>query len=822
MESRHRGLRFFVGIASTALAASIIVAAGGLPRAPFLGMSERGRTVGMIQPGGPAQRAGLEVGDRIEAVNGRPVSELTGSLLSLRSLDPGQPVRLTITRGSESFERLLVPDSLPPREIGWNLAQAAAALIALFVGSMVLVKRVSGLTGVFFLTCVALSHLLFFPYVPPAAAFAAAAGIGKLLLNAFFPALFLHFFLLFPYERAPLRRHPRLLLIPYLTSAIMFCLALGADFNIVTGPARDQLELVSSGLHSAAFAMSLSGSAILFATAYVRTDVPSMRRKLRVALLSTVAAVLPIAGVIVYYSLFPGRPLAMDRLAVIGLVLLPIGFGYSIVRHGVFDMEHLVKRSLVVTGVTAILVLLYFLSYFLLRALLHSVASISGTLVSVVAFLFVIVLFSPLRDNLQELVDRSVYPERFEARRRLREFARSLPLLPDEEQIVRASLQAVARALGVTRGAYFPDADPTGAAAFSWGIAPGREAALRLGPAISEPVLRRGEPLLREEIEADFPYGRVPKPEGETLNMTEACVLAPIATSTHRFGVAVFGHRHEDDSYSGSDFEILDFLATQTALAMENAVFQREIRVKEAMERELAIAQALQRELLPHSAPMISPIELAAVMLPCHEVGGDYYDYVQARGGRISVAIGDVSGKGVPAALLMANVQALFRAEARGGVEPDSVLDAMNRRLCEIGRPDRFVSFFCGLLDPGQGILRYSNAGHPPPILIRHDGEVERLEAAGLLLGIEAETRYPVDIVRLHPGDLILCFTDGIADPDADGTALREDQLIALARGIRHLPATAMLDQMVERIRQDPVLEDDTTLVVLKVVPAAS
>jgi len=170
----------------------------------------------------------------------------------------------------------------------------------------------------------------------------------------------------------------------------------------------------------------------------------------------------------------------------------------------------------------------------------------------------------------------------------------------------------------------------------------------------------------------------------------------------------------------------------------------------------------------------------------------------------------------VPAALLMANVQALFRAEARGGVEPDTVLDAMNRRLCEIGRPDRFVSFFCGLLDPGEGVLRYSSAGHPPPLLIRRDGTFERLEAAGLLLGIQEEVHYPVDVVRLRPGDLILCFTDGIADADAAGTALREDQLTELARCLRHLPAEEMLDRLVERIRQDPVLEDDTTLLILK------
>jgi sigma-B regulation protein RsbU (phosphoserine phosphatase) len=238
--------------------------------------------------------------------------------------------------------------------------------------------------------------------------------------------------------------------------------------------------------------------------------------------------------------------------------------------------------------------------------------------------------------------------------------------------------------------------------------------------------------------------------------------------------------------------------------------------VNEALARELQIAHALQRQLLPHEPPQLPGIEISAATLPCQEVGGDYYDYVQTSDDRIAIAIGDVSGKGVPAALLMANVQALFRAEARGAAEPDQVLDQMNQRLCEIGQPERFVSFFCALLDPARRELRYSGAGHPPPLLVRSDGSIHHLDAASLLLGIQTQVRYPLGVVRLRAGDIVLAYTDGIPDPMSNGSPLREDQLEEMVVRLRHLTAPQLLERLLERLARSPALEDDTTLLILK------
>lgn len=803
----------------TAVAAAIIVEASRLPNLPLLGMSERGSVVGLVVPGGPAERAGMRVGDLIVGINGTEVEGLQAPSDLMRRGKPGEPIKLVIERDGEERMALLVPAKPQSSEVMWDLARAAAALIALFVGSLVLMRRARQLTLVFFLICLALCLLLFFPYVPPLPVFFSLASLTKLLLNAFFPALFVHFFLLFPYERSVLRRNPMLIRLLYGGSLCLFALALTIALDLWPMQLKGITTAVNSILPTAAFAASFIASVWLFTRAFRSTTVDSIRKKLRVALWGTTIGVVPIVVVMILHAVFPGRHIPADRLAVLALVLVPIGFAYAIVKHGVFDIERIVKRSLVITAVTAILILLYFLSYFLLQALLHTVTPFSSTLVSIIAFLFVIILFSPIRTRIEELVDRSFYPERFESRRQLREFTRNLPQLPDEDGIIRACLESATRALGVERGAYFPYKMADHRAEFSWGMPPSpQEEQLRLGPVVRDPVLKRNEPLLREEVEAEIPYGYVPGAENQTLSALDASLLVPIATRGRRFGVAVFGKRIDGDLYSDPDLEILGSLATQTALAMENACFQRELETKEAISRELVVAQTVQRNLLPQTPPSIPGIEIAAATLPCHEVGGDYFDYIQSEDGNLQMAVGDVSGKGIPAAILMANVQALFRAEARGKTEPDEVLDRMNRRLCDIEGPERFVSFFCALFDSERGELRYSSAGHPPPMLVRFDGSLHHLDAAGLLLGIQPDVPYPLGVVRLRPGDLMLCFTDGIPDPMDSGTALREDQLEEMVRNLRHLPATRLLDRIVERIQENVALEDDTTLLILKAV----
>ncbi len=186
-----------------------------------------------------------------------------------------------------------------------------------------------------------------------------------------------------------------------------------------------------------------------------------------------------------------------------------------------------------------------------------------------------------------------------------------------------------------------------------------------------------------------------------------------------------------------------------------------------ALERDLAIAAEIQRSFLPHSdgeAMEWDAFMVHASMLPAHAVGGDFYDYFRLDDQRLGVVIGDVSGKSVPAALLMAVTRALLRACALRGDEPGLCLEEVNRLLLRDTSAERFVTLFYAVLNAEDGELRYANAGHNPPFLLRASGIVEELSGAELVLGVIADSRYSTRRLRLQPGDCLFLYTDGIPE----------------------------------------------------------
>jgi sigma-B regulation protein RsbU (phosphoserine phosphatase) len=184
----------------------------------------------------------------------------------------------------------------------------------------------------------------------------------------------------------------------------------------------------------------------------------------------------------------------------------------------------------------------------------------------------------------------------------------------------------------------------------------------------------------------------------------------------------------------------------------------------------------------------------------------------------VTLAIGDVSGKGVPAALLMASLQATFRAELASGGSPSEITGRVNRRLCALESPTRIVSFFCGRLCLERGRLSYTNAGHLHPMLVRRDGQVERLDRGGLILGILDDVRYEGAEVHLGPGDIVVFFTDGVIERGGPEELFGEADLLAIAERHRHLSAADLMGRILEALehRTGTTPDDDTTLMVLK------
>jgi serine phosphatase RsbU (regulator of sigma subunit) len=235
---------------------------------------------------------------------------------------------------------------------------------------------------------------------------------------------------------------------------------------------------------------------------------------------------------------------------------------------------------------------------------------------------------------------------------------------------------------------------------------------------------------------------------------------------------------------------------------------------------ELETARALQRRLLPEFDPALESLDVSGETRTSSVVGGDFYCYIPFEDGRLGVAVGDVAGHGVTAALLMASLSATLRAEAERKVEPGLVLRALNERACETMEAGQFVSAFYAIWYPATRELEYANAGHPVPLLIQPNGSVSGLWTGNLLIGIDPDAPYRAHRVRCAPGSVILLYTDGLVDGTGPSVeAFGEDRLIDLVRGDGLLSAEGLRRHILDEFdRQSPqAAEDDVTLIVMRV-----
>jgi sigma-B regulation protein RsbU (phosphoserine phosphatase) len=251
----------------------------------------------------------------------------------------------------------------------------------------------------------------------------------------------------------------------------------------------------------------------------------------------------------------------------------------------------------------------------------------------------------------------------------------------------------------------------------------------------------------------------------------------------------------------------------QREIADGDASRRRDARVS----RESEEARMIQRALLPATIPVVDGCEIAARWTPASGLGGDCYDLLRFGPAHLGISIADVIGKGLPAALLMSNLQAAVRAFATPSAEPHQVVASVNRLLCRNIASGKFVTFCYAVLDTSAKTIGYANAGHFPPALVRADGSVERLAPTGLVLGIAADWMYTSGAVALRAGDRLVCFTDGMTEAcTADGQEFGEDRLIDRVRAGRRGSADAIADDVVRAVSDwtGGTLQDDATLIV--------
>lgn len=341
---------------------------------------------------------------------------------------------------------------------------------------------------------------------------------------------------------------------------------------------------------------------------------------------------------------------------------------------------------------------------------------------------------------------------------------------------------------------------------------------LQVGQGIVGWVAKHGAPVIVPDVRADARYVTA-------RASTRSEIAAPMVFDGRVIGVFNLESDH-DDAYHDGHLDLVAAFAAQAAVAVERARTALERVERRRIEKELAIARDIQRSFLPAKAPDLPGFDLAGASITHDEVGGDYYDFIPVSDARLGLAIADVSGKGIPAALLMAGFRMALLAEIRNEFAIRAVMRKANALMHESTERDKFVTMFYGVLDWKNRVLIFSNAGHNPPLLMREDGTTEALHDGGVALGVLPEASYDERPVALRSGDVLVLYTDGVSEAeDAVNAQFGTERLEQVVRAHRGEPAARIVDAVVQAVEQwagERGPSDDLTLLVLRVLPEAT
>jgi sigma-B regulation protein RsbU (phosphoserine phosphatase) len=304
------------------------------------------------------------------------------------------------------------------------------------------------------------------------------------------------------------------------------------------------------------------------------------------------------------------------------------------------------------------------------------------------------------------------------------------------------------------------------------------------------------------------------------------CLVPMLGRDGRLLGLAVLGPRLSEESYSGEDRRLLDSVANQAGVALENIALAEGMAERLEAERrarqEMDIARQVQSKLLPQKAPALRTIEYAGACIQARAVGGDYYDFLDLGEGRVGFVLADVAGKGISAALLMANLQAHLRSQsAIVSHDFSQTLERVNRLFFESTEPNNYATLFIGVYEDANRRLRYVNCGHNPPVIVR-ENDVERLGATATVLGLFADWQCNVAETELAPNNILAICTDGVLEAaNAAGEEFGEEGLVSALRARRCQSAQTLLDSVIAAVKDFAPGEqaDDITLLVAKAKP---
>lgn len=495
---------------------------------------------------------------------------------------------------------------------------------------------------------------------------------------------------------------------------------------------------------------------------------------------------------------------ALSLVPTLLYLLIPVSFAVAIFKYRLMNIDVIIKKTVAYGILSGLIIVIYLILVGGLGTVLVRMAGVRNQTMVIASTLVVALVFIPLRNKLQHLVDRNLFRQKYDYPQALRAISSETLTATDLHAFFVFCAETLQQALQNRSVAIFERRQDDLVTSAKVGLPDSLLGSVRMEAAAAEAIDRPLNPEKRA------------LPEGVTaaLRRVNAALAVPIRSQGVLHGVAGLGSKLSDRDFELDDLEFVNSAADQMAITVDRIRVQRD-------EEDFEQARRMQQALLPATAPKIEGVEVFGTWKPARAVGGDYYDLLRLSDTQLAVCIGDVAGKGMPAALLMSALQAAVRAFALPDVSPAELCDRVRRVIVQSLSGGRFVTFFYCTIDTAAHRIRYCNAGHNPPVLVRADGSSIRLEKGGSALSrLFASTLFTEGEAELREGDRLVLFTDGVSESrDSAGNDYGEERLEQFIAANRQSPARELIASIVDSVSSfsGGRVDDDLTLVAVAV-----
>jgi sigma-B regulation protein RsbU (phosphoserine phosphatase) len=775
--------------------------------------------------------AGIKPFQKIIAVNGHPVWHQKDILDIVREHQPGEIISYTIETSGEQQVYEVPVGIFTLRDFLLVFAVTFVGGIAIFcLGFVVFVLKPDTATSwVFFIYCLFLCL-----YGVTGFEIQSTYRIVELnyLALCLFPPTLFHLCLIFPERKKILDRWPLaefLIYLPAIVITIGYQIYLQFFEKILkTGALTWLPSYKAMASVNRLFTFFCVISAVLFVVHSLRRASTSQaRQRARMILFGVTIAfgppgIIMLLGVVFNFA-FPWN------FIIFFAIFFPAAIAYSIIRHNLFDADLIIRRTVGYAIVTAMIVGAYIGLSLSMNLLLGRGELTQSRWFPISFTVAVILVFNPLRNRIQAVVDRLFFRKDYDYAAVVEKIGGAITRLMGLGDILHQLVDTFLEDMFIdTSSVVLLNADGS---QYTVRLAAGehrqrveQHSIDRQSPLMAIVEERKAE-LTRNDVLEDPRYAAVSEDCLNHFDALHAKLLLPMVFQKKVVGLLSLGEKKSGKSYNRADIDLLRTIAHQGAVAIENAMLFQENLEKQRMEEELNIARDLQISMLPAECPEIDGFQIAAVSTQAKEVGGDFYDFIEMDGDRLGIVIGDVTGKSVSGALVMAASRSVFRLLSEDKPSVGDIMIRANRRMKNDTKSGMFVALLYAVIDPANRTLAMCSAGQTQPIYCRADqGQAVFMETEGdnFPLGILDEANYVETRIQLQSGDKVILYTDGIVEAmNADRELFGFERLNASVEKAAGKDARGMLDALLADVQgfvQDAKQHDDMTVIVVSVV----